>query len=611
MSDDNSDITIDYNNSVELYDEEPVNTVIELFIEQDYEDLKNNIQLTYDTKNYKELKRLVHTFKTTVRYMGSEGFAHLCEGIEKCVKTGEEDPVLLAEKFPFFMKKYDALYHLAKIEYNRIKGRTETSIPLLVINNDLNIIQHDNINNSTTSNNSNAASNNNSSNQLTLDQPTVLKQKNSTVSMNSSSIIIPSTLESSSRSQIGNNESNTLKIQIRINESNEKYGEKLFLLCGKMLLRNECHASSRHIETAFEKSEYRDLKRIIIILKVLSTYLCAHEFKSYCETNQVLLKANPLDLLNKKDEMITQTELFYSALNEHSDKIDEYAQKNQPPKKKKRLAIQRSTTITNLPGMRSRDSIKKLNAFTDIVKQVNNQTSELEKIEENYQTFTNMANKAKNNFFAIDRSLIKIKGGIIDGKKEKYDYQKAIMTLSELFVLALENKSQTMLIQGLYLLKEIATEYNFEALQACLTEWSNEIRSKANLSFFQIEYEDIESILRSMVREIKDILTQDIEKTQNVVNSRKYLDSPQSIGGVLIKNDEKMLSELKSIEMSEFFKMTLSREDIEKEIEKLNHLGSQNQKMLAKKILSKQKTINPLLDCNYPFKEENLSCCIF
>ena len=58
---------INYEDAIDDYDEEIVNTAITSFVLNIYQELKTIIPDAYAKKNYKEIKQRLHKFKTTSR----------------------------------------------------------------------------------------------------------------------------------------------------------------------------------------------------------------------------------------------------------------------------------------------------------------------------------------------------------------------------------------------------------------------------------------------------------------------------------------------------------------------------------------------------------------
>ena len=58
---------INYEDAIDDYDEEIVNTVITSFVLNIYQELKTIIPDAYAKKNYQEIKQRLHKFKTTSR----------------------------------------------------------------------------------------------------------------------------------------------------------------------------------------------------------------------------------------------------------------------------------------------------------------------------------------------------------------------------------------------------------------------------------------------------------------------------------------------------------------------------------------------------------------
>ena len=58
---------INYEDAIDDYDEEIVNTAITSFVLNIYQELKTIIPDAYAKKNYQEIKQRLHKFKTTSR----------------------------------------------------------------------------------------------------------------------------------------------------------------------------------------------------------------------------------------------------------------------------------------------------------------------------------------------------------------------------------------------------------------------------------------------------------------------------------------------------------------------------------------------------------------
>ena len=73
---------INYEDAIDDYDEEIVNTAISSFVMTIYQELKTIIPEAYAKKNYQEIKARLHKFKTTSRYIGAINFSGLCNKIQ-------------------------------------------------------------------------------------------------------------------------------------------------------------------------------------------------------------------------------------------------------------------------------------------------------------------------------------------------------------------------------------------------------------------------------------------------------------------------------------------------------------------------------------------------
>ena len=80
---------INYDGTIDDFDEEIVNSAIIYFVQNTYQELKTIIPVAYEKKNYKEIKARLHKFKTTSRYIGAVNFSVLCNKIQQCCEEGK------------------------------------------------------------------------------------------------------------------------------------------------------------------------------------------------------------------------------------------------------------------------------------------------------------------------------------------------------------------------------------------------------------------------------------------------------------------------------------------------------------------------------------------
>jgi len=166
------EIKIDSEEAIDNFGFETFEENILLFVDEGYNNYKNRIKKAQEERDQASLKILTHTLKTTSRYMASENFAQICQGIESEAKytNWEKIDELLKDFFYYF----DHLYNECVKFYNDFKpeGEKKSRIPLISDSSNSNGIQRSNNIGTNNENNidfkNNDNNNNNSQNEKDL-----------------------------------------------------------------------------------------------------------------------------------------------------------------------------------------------------------------------------------------------------------------------------------------------------------------------------------------------------------------------------------------------------------------------------------------------------------
>ncbi len=117
------EITIDEEDASENFGEDTFQENIIRFVEEGYKITYEEIKEADFFRDQSKMKITTHTLKTTARYMSSENFAQICQGIEHETKAPNWDKII--ELLPDFYEYYEILYEKALKIYNRIKDKDQ------------------------------------------------------------------------------------------------------------------------------------------------------------------------------------------------------------------------------------------------------------------------------------------------------------------------------------------------------------------------------------------------------------------------------------------------------------------------------------------------------
>lgn len=120
------EITIDEEDACDNFGEDTFQENIIRFVEEGYKHTYEEIKEAEFLRDAAKMKITTHTLKTTARYMSSENFAQICQGIESETKAPNWDRIL--ELLPEFYEYYEILYKKTLWIFNRLKGK-ETQAP--------------------------------------------------------------------------------------------------------------------------------------------------------------------------------------------------------------------------------------------------------------------------------------------------------------------------------------------------------------------------------------------------------------------------------------------------------------------------------------------------
>ncbi len=115
------EIIIDEEEACDNFGEDTFQENIIRFVEEGYKHSFEEIKEAEFMRNSAKMKITTHTLKTTVRYMCSENFAEICQGIESETKAPNWNKIL--ELLPEFYNYYEILYQKTLKIYNRLKGK--------------------------------------------------------------------------------------------------------------------------------------------------------------------------------------------------------------------------------------------------------------------------------------------------------------------------------------------------------------------------------------------------------------------------------------------------------------------------------------------------------
>lgn len=115
------EIIIDEEDACDNFGEDTFQENIIRFVEEGYKHTYEEIKEAEFFKDHAKMKITTHTLKTTARYMSSENFAQICQGIEHETKAPNWDKII--ELLPEFYEYYEILYSKTLKIYNRLKGK--------------------------------------------------------------------------------------------------------------------------------------------------------------------------------------------------------------------------------------------------------------------------------------------------------------------------------------------------------------------------------------------------------------------------------------------------------------------------------------------------------
>ena len=126
------EIIIDSVEAIDNFGSETFEENILLFVDEGYNNYTNGIKKAQTDRDQASMKMLTHTLKTTSRYMASENFAQVCQGIESEMKSPnwEKTDDLLTD-FYYYL---DLLYNECIKFYNDFKQEGQRKILILIDN---------------------------------------------------------------------------------------------------------------------------------------------------------------------------------------------------------------------------------------------------------------------------------------------------------------------------------------------------------------------------------------------------------------------------------------------------------------------------------------------
>lgn len=318
---------LEYEKAVEDYNEEMVNLSIAIFLDETYEELKQKIPLSYAKQDYKEIKAIVHKFKTTAKYMGAFDFAELCGLIQKCVEEGKEDLIQLNILYSVFMKNLDALYEVCLNQNQLIHNKGKSSS--IKLNNEEEDIKKDEDQIKEEEEEDNDDDNNNylsAKNSLkkyfeqfnyTNSSKTPKAYRKTTYSFSD----VVSSLNISSKTNLQKN-----KIQLRYEQAIHKFEAEIVNVIIQTFVTQEYKVMKENLKRAYESRDIKELQACLHTMKLKAKYICAEEFAEDCIVIENCIKENPEDstrltqlfpeFMADYDLLYAEVELCYNTINQ-------------------------------------------------------------------------------------------------------------------------------------------------------------------------------------------------------------------------------------------------------------------------------------------------------
>ena len=105
-------LLLEYDDAVELYDEQIVTMCLKEFICNGFKELKSEMVKSFETQNWKKIDSVTHRYKTTFMYFGATNFAEMTIEFRNFIKKDERDK--MDEYYKKFMANIDGLYEVSK-----------------------------------------------------------------------------------------------------------------------------------------------------------------------------------------------------------------------------------------------------------------------------------------------------------------------------------------------------------------------------------------------------------------------------------------------------------------------------------------------------------------
>lgn len=304
---------LDYEKAVEDYEEEMVNLSISIFLEETYEELKQNIPEAYANKDYKEIKAIVHKFKTTAKYMGAFDFAELCDQMQKCVDELNENLIELNALYPIFMSNLEGLYAacLKQNKKTQIKDKSEENW-LKNVEEDVKEYE-DQVNESDLNNeeDDNLAFNN-------VNLKKYFKESNMNENLRHSKLFrkathsftdVFSALNPFAQAELQR------KIQLRYEQAIQKFEVDIVNVIIQTFVTEEYKVMKANLKKAYEARDIKELQACLHTMKLKAKYICAKEFAEDCINIENCIKENQEDYIKLAElfpEFMEDFDLLYA-----------------------------------------------------------------------------------------------------------------------------------------------------------------------------------------------------------------------------------------------------------------------------------------------------------
>jgi HPt (histidine-containing phosphotransfer) domain-containing protein len=621
---------INYEDAIDDYDEEIVNTAISSFVMTIYQELKTIIPEAYAKKNYQEIKARLHKFKTTSRYIGAINFSGLCNKIQSCCEKGKIDVDALAQLYEIFINNIDKLYNTAKKIYDTIVKKKDDNDEKEKEKetNEVNNEEKKNVENNNEINNIEKVDDNN---KLTFKQ--IEKQIN----------IQTQHKKNFSQSNLSDfvalTQNDKSELVINYEEACEKFSKPKVNEVIINFIDEKISKIKEDIKNFKENPNNYNYKnqifRIIEIIKEVCKKVNAEQFSKkinsfgnllssterFKKINKIMEElSKAVDSLENEFLNIMKTKM---KINRSETNVKKYGENIEEKEVKKSSFVVPKISVNNVlidninqdkENIKEKETSSRINE-ENLKKQINT-NAKLRGLDTiNYKKFVSVVKGIKTNqegLFTIENDSLDLEQNdktpfkAIDNDISKY-YSK--------FKNAIDSKDRNELIQVINQFKDdIVVKYNFPKLFTLCDKWKNEILKEEDFDGLNANYNDIQKILNIMKYQYNSKYSS-FKKN----GSENYFAQNENILSSYMKNDDNILGELRPFKIS-FLKEYNSNEEFEKKIKKLLNCENKNEniqtnqmktiKLKHNKNLSKRfhNIRNSFVDRN-PFNQKNYPKC--